>query len=206
VKLARLPHGEDSLYPAVSLFAFGALASLAPEHAEPDDSLGEVIGRLHSLFYEEKKEGIHFFFEPTGKRPRFSRALPIQSDKAAKPCIKCSPFSKPRRGVRHFHQSLQLTLCPCAKSGKLRIGPLSEAARFADKMCQTGLSFVYPFSVNPVIVADKNTASGTDELFKSLPGPIGVDHKECNYGIGHYPQPVELAAIMPGRFIDMVYP
>src|SRR5271169_3834030 len=150
MKPAGLSDGEDALDPAVSLIAFSSLASLAPEHAEPDHSLGKVVGRIHPLFRQENKEGVHLFFQPAGKRPRFARAVPIQSDKVAKPCIKGSPFSNRRRSVGHFHQPLQLTLGPYAKACKFAVGSLCKAARFADKMRQAGLSSVHPRSVNPV--------------------------------------------------------
>ena len=55
MKAARLSEREDALDPAVSFVAFGALASLAPEHSEPNHALAKVIGRLYALFCQKKK-------------------------------------------------------------------------------------------------------------------------------------------------------
>src|SRR5208282_6060749 len=206
MKAACLSEREDALNPAVSLVAFGALASLAPEHREPDHALAKVVGRLHSLFCQEKKECVHFCFESARKRARFALAVPIKGDKMTKPCKKCPPLSDGRWGFGHLYEALQLLCSPLAAAREFRIGSLRQGAGLANKMRQAGLSFVYPFSVNAVVVADQNAAPEADELFKCLLGPIGMDHKEGNHGIGHHPKPVELAALVPGRLVDMVYP
>ena len=84
--------------------------------------------------------------------------------------------------------------------------PLGQAAGLADKMRQAGLFFVYPFLINAVVVADQNATPGADEFFECLLRPIGMYHKEGDNRIGHHPQPVELAALVPGRLVNMVYP
>jgi hypothetical protein len=40
------------------------------------------------------------------------------------------------------------------KGGKFSVRLLGKAAGFADKICQAGLPFVYPFLVHTVAVAD----------------------------------------------------
>ena len=93
----------------------------------------------HPIFCQENKEGAHFFFKPAGKSPRFVRAVPIQSDKWAKPCIKRPPLSNSRWDFGHPYQALQLLCAPLAKAREFRICALRQAAGLADKMCQTGL-------------------------------------------------------------------
>src|SRR5208283_1989311 len=206
VKAACLSEREDALNPAVSLVALGSLASLAPKHSKPYHSLGKVIGRLYPLFCKEKKQRFHLFVEPADKSTRFTLAVLIQSDKAAKPCEKCPPFPNGRWGFGHLYQALQLLCRPLTTARKFRVLPLGQAAGLADKMRQAGLFLVYPFLINAVVVADQNAAPGADEFFEGLLRPIGVYHKEGDNRIGHHPQPIELAALVPGRLVNMVYP
>ncbi len=53
---------KNALDPAVAFFAFGSLASLAPEHRESNHALAKIIGWPHSLFRQEKKQAVHFVF------------------------------------------------------------------------------------------------------------------------------------------------
>lgn len=112
MKSARLPWRKDALNPAVSLVTFGALASFAPEHCEPDYALAKVVGGLHSLFCQEKKERVHLFFEQAHIRARFALAVPVQGDKMAKSCKECPPLSDSRWGFGHIYQTLQLHFKP----------------------------------------------------------------------------------------------
>lgn len=75
MKAAGLSERKNALDPAVAFFAFGSLASLAPEHRESNHALAKIIGWPHSLFRQEKKQAVHFVFHSADIRPRFGCQL-----------------------------------------------------------------------------------------------------------------------------------
>jgi len=94
VEPTSLPEGDDALNPAVSLVAFGSLASSTPKHCEADDAFAEIVGRLHSLFDQENEEVVNRLLQREGKRPRFTLGVAIQSDKTAQSRIEGAPLPK----------------------------------------------------------------------------------------------------------------
>ena len=204
MQAAGLPEGHNTLHPAVAFLAVGALAAFPPEHGMAEHSFPEVVGGLHALLEQESEQRVHLRIEMADKLPRFAVGVDIQRNQPVEPGIKCMPLRFGRRRLGHFAQAAQFVPGPGSASGQFRLLPFGQPHGPADQVGQATLPSMHPVLVQPIAVADQDALPTSHQGFKGDPGAMGVDHEEGDHRTGHNPEPVELTAVFPGGFVDMI--
>jgi len=62
-----------------------------------------------------------------------------------------------------------------------------------------------PVLIEAVAVADQDALACADQFQKGFLGTVGMKHEEGHHGVGHDPQPVELAVVLPGGLVQVVH-
>ena len=71
-------------------------------------------------------------------------------------------------------------------------------------MGQAGLASPHPLLIHHLAITDQNAHPPPNEVLEGLGGAVRVNQKKGHTRVGHHPQPVQLAPLIPGRFVQMV--